>query len=245
MSARDRRRQRAKSNAPAAGAALKRYRVHLIIVLVFGAIVAAMVVDGRSSAECPGHWHSSDDVFVHGQRVPFSHPKFTLEGSSSYGGSMPVSSHKHQGDDFMWHFEPSTANTCVPYGDGLRFVDMELEPGRLVLDGAHAAPYAGTYRDGENGTVRAEHCLGSATSCEEWQPISISRLLDRQLRPNERVIVWFGNETEATAEMRETASAHNIQGSSGVGGSSYVPAVGVGILGLVVLGAWHALSRKA
>lgn len=243
-SARDRRRERAKANAPGSGArTFKRYRVHLVIVLIFGAIVTAMAVNGAKGADCPGHWHASQDVFVHGERISFNHPKFTLEGARSYGGSMPVSSHMHQGDDAMWHFEPSTPNTCIEFGDALRFVDMDLESGRLVLDGGHEAlGQAGTYRNGENGTLQAEHKVGDG----EWEDISISSLNRRQLRPDERVLIHFDNGTADQELMRSTAEAHSIQGSSGVGkGSGYVPAVGVGILGLVVLGAWHSLSRKA
>lgn len=240
-SARDRRRERAASKgSDKAGRTFKRYRVHAAIIVIFGAIVAVMAVQGGQGPNCPGHWHSSQDVFVHGERISFNHAKFTLEG----GQGMPVSSHLHRGDDSMWHWEPSTAETCVPYGDALRFVDMELGNNRLALDGAHAElGQAGTYTNGDNGTLKVEHKVGEG----EWETISVGALLDRQMRADERVLIHFDNETVSSqqlATMRSTAESHSIQSSS-AGTGSYVPAIGVGILGLVVLGAWHALSKKA
>lgn len=240
MSARDRRREAAKARSGGtAGRTFKKYRVHVAILLIFGVIVAVMAVDAGKGTACPGHWHSSQDVFVHGERIGFNHPKFKLEG----GQGMPVSSHMHQDSDAQWHWEPTTANTCIPYGDALRFVDMDLEPGRLVLDGAHAdLGQAGTYRDGENGTLVAEHKVGDG----DWEEISISRLVDRQMQPDERVLIRFDNGTTDVAAMRQQAESHQIQGSSGgTGGTNYVPVFGVGLIGLVVLGAWHMLSRKA
>jgi hypothetical protein len=199
-------------------------------------------VNGKTNEDCPGHWHSTQDVYVNGERISFSHPKFKLEG----GQGMPVSSHMHQDSDAQMHFEPSTAHTCIPYGDFTRFIDMDLEPGKLTLDGAHAElGQAGTYRDNSTHTLRAEHCIGTATSCDDWENITISKLVKRQLQPNERVLIHYDNGTADEAAMRQTATSHAIQGSSGGGGgSSLVPAVGVGILGLVVLGAWHAMSRR-
>ena len=243
MSARDRRRERAKSTAPSgAGRAFKQYRVHLVIVLVFGAILAVMATNAAQGTECPGHWHSTQDVYVNGQRVSYLHGKYDLNGARVNGGSMSVSAHMHntQGNDYTWHFEPPTAQTCIPFADALRVVDTEMSGDRLVLDGVQSI--TGTFEANSTHTLRAFHRVGDG----DWQDISIGRLNDRQLRANERVLLVFGNSTEDVSPFQAAADGRAIESSSGTGGSStWVPVFGVGILGLVVLGAWHALSRKA
>lgn len=243
MTARDRRRQRAKSRGPDTGATFKRYRVHLAIVLIFGAIVAAMVVSAQQSKGCPGHWHSTQDFFVNGERVSYLHPKYDLNGARTYGGSMAVSAHMHNtgGNDYTWHFEPPTAQTCVEFSDALRVVDTRISDDTLTLDGQQSV--TGTFRAGDNGTtLQAYHKVGDGP----WEDISMGRLNDRQLRPDERVIVVYGNETTNDLDaFKATAEGHTIESSSSVRGGSYVSAIGVGVIGLIVLGGWHALSRKA
>ena len=242
MSARDRRRERAKASAgPDAGRTFKRYRVHLVIVLVFGTIITIMAVNASSGKECPGHWHSSQDVFVNGQRVAYTHGKYDLTSAAANGGSMSVSAHMHNtgGNDYQWHFEPPTKR-CVPFDDALRAIDTELGPDSLVLDGVQSV--TGTFRENATHSLRAYHRIGDG----DWQDISIGRLADRQLVANERVIVVFGNSTEDVAPYQATADGHQIEGSSGTGGNDeWVPVVGVSILGIIVLGGWHGLNRKA
>lgn len=243
MSARDRRRDRAKSNAPGgAGRAFKRYRVHLVIVLVFGAILTAMAVNASKGTDCPGHWHSTQDVFVNGERVSYLHGKYDLNGARVNGGSMSVTAHMHntQGNDYTWHFEPPTASTCVPFGEALDVVDTRISSDTLVLDGAQSV--TGTFEENATHELRIYHRVADG----DWESISAGKLNDRQLRANERVVIVFGNSTEDVSPYQAQADSHAIESSSGTGGSSgWVPVVGVGILGLIVLGAWHGLSKKA
>jgi hypothetical protein len=237
QSARDRRRERAKAAGGAgAGSAVKRFRVHIAIVLIFGAIVAVMAVNASEPAECPGHWHSTMDVYVDGARISFAHPKFTLEASGASGGSMTPAAHMHRSDDFMTHME----GRCVAFDEFVGYLDMDLSAERLVLDGAHEAlGQAGTYSAGGNQTLQAMHRLEDG----EWQPIGIGRLLDRQLVPNERVLVVYGNSSADLAPFQIAADQHTIQSSS-ARNSSLFPAVGVGLIGLVILLAWHSMSKK-
>lgn len=243
MSQRERRRSRQGVGSERRQLAWRHYRAHLVILLVFGGIVTTMVVAARGAESCPGHWHSTVDVFVDGKRVSYAHPKFTLEGSAANGGSMSGGSHMHQGEDWMWHFEAVAGTTCTELGKALRSVDTELSPGRLVLDGGHEdLNQAGTYVANDTATLRAWHRSGSG----DWQTIGINALAHRQLKGDERVIVVYGNDTdEGIAAFQAKAEANSMQGSTPERGPSYVAATGVAIMGLIVLGAWHALSRKA
>jgi hypothetical protein len=245
-SARDRRRERAKAKpSDAAGRTFKRYRVHLVIVLLFGAIITVMAVNAQNGSSCPGHWHASQDVYVNGERVSYAHPKYDLSGSRQNGGSMSVSAHMHQnGGDFLWHFEPPVAKTCIPYERALDVVDTDLSEDRLVLDGAHEQlGLSGTFEVDDEHQLRAYHKVGEGG----WQDISIGSLLRRQLVGDERVLIVYGNETGSALDpFKQVAEGHSIEGSSGGGGKdSLVPAFGVGLLGLAVLGVWHAMSKKA
>lgn len=238
QSARDRRRERAKAAGGAgAGRTFKRYRVHVAIVLIFGAIVSVMAVKASEPAECPGHWHSTMDVYVEGARISFAHPKFTLEGSAANGGSMTAAAHMHRSDDFMTHME----GRCVSFEEFVGYLDMGLTSDRLVLDGAHVAlGQAGTYEEAGNNTLQAMHRLPDG----DWESIGIGTLLDRQLLPNERVLVVYGDDDSTAIEsFQDAADQHTIQSSS-ARNTSLFPAVGVGIMGLVVLLGWHAMSKK-
>lgn len=244
MSARDRRRQAAKARSGSgAGKSLKKYRVHLVIALVFGGIVTAMVVNAQQGTSCPGHWHPTFDVFVNGERVSYASPKYDLGSSRSAGGSMAPSLHMHnqQGNDYTLHFEPSTPNTCLPFSDALRVIDTDLSSDRLVLDGDQSI--TGDFRANATHQVATYHKLAGA----DWKEIDVSDLLDRQPQPDERILIVYGNQTEeALAPLRQTAEAHPMTDSSGVGGKgSLVPAFGVGLLGVGLLAGWHALSKKA
>lgn len=245
MTPRERRRSRASSGAgkPAGGPTLwKRYKVHVIILVIFGGLATAMAVNASQTQDCPGHWHSTMDVYVNGDRVTFNDPKYDLNGARANGGSMSLAAHMHQPDDAMWHWEPVGAD-CIPLGDVLDVIDMELTSSKLVLDGAHEKyGDAGTFTENETHKLSAWHRIGEG----DWEEISIRKILDRQAQPDERQLIVFGNETEEQmAPFRAKADSNNLQGSSGgQGGASYVPVVGVSIMGLVALGVWHSLSRK-
>jgi hypothetical protein len=240
VSPRERRRQRAREHGGKGNAAatFRRYRVHLALVVIFGGVTTVLAMQADDTDACPGHWHSTVDVYVLGERVSFDHPQYTLEGSDR----MPFSSHLHRGKDWEWHWEPQGGEDCIPLGEGLDYVDMEVSGTRLVLDGTHdQLGQSGTYTEEGNNTVFAIHRVGEG----EWDTIGIGSLNDRQLKPDERVIILYGNYTdEQMAGYKELADGRTIQGSS-EGKGSFVPAVGVAIIGLIVLAGWHALSKKA
>jgi hypothetical protein len=243
MSPRERRRSRAASHKPSGtSVAWKRYRVHLVIVLVLAAILTAMVVNARDTKDCPGHWHSTMDVYVNGQRVSFKSPKYDLNGGGS-GGSMGLSIHMHQPDDAMLHWEPQGAIECIPFREALSKVDMELTSTQLVLDGAHEQlGLSGTFKADAQHNLTAWHRVGDDGS---WEKVSISKVLSSQQQRGERLLIVYGNETEAQlAPYQAKADGNNIQQNSEPAGVSYVPVIGVSIMGLVALAVWHALSRK-
>ncbi|HLF17021.1 MAG TPA: hypothetical protein VI796_06300 [Candidatus Thermoplasmatota archaeon] len=254
-SARERRRERARQSAPGqVGATLRHYRGHAIIFLAFAAVVGFMAVSAGEVIHCPGHWHARMDFYVNDRPVNFAHPKFTLEG----GQGMPVSSHMHQGSEGTWHFEPVGGRECGRFRDALSYVDIEMTDSSLVLDGAHTSlGQAGTFGVDANHALRVFHIVAEAsednpngsvlTGAEPWSEVAPSEILGHQLKQWERVLVLYGNYTDAeVADLQQTVGQRLVPYNDGAlyGTKSMVPAVGVAIIGLVVLGGWNALSKK-
>ena len=247
MTARERRRSRAQSSKPKGGGgrtAWQRYKVHVIILLIFGGLATAMAVNAAQTQECPGHWHSTMDFYVNGDRISFNHARYHLEGSQAgSGGSMSLRIHMHSGNDAMWHWEPQGGAECIDFEESLGLVDVDLSRNRLVLDGAHEElGQAGTFQANDTHQLQVWHRVGDG----EWEKTSVGAVKDRQQKPDERLLIVFGNETEAQlAPFQAKADANQLHPSSGgQGGASYVPVVGVSIMGLIALGVWHSLSRK-
>lgn len=241
MTARERRRSRAQTSKPKAGGRTvwQRYKVHVIIVLIFGGLAAAMAVNASQTQACPGHWHSTVDVYVNGHRVAFTQQKYTYQQE---GGSLPLRTHMHRGNDAMWHWEPQGGAECIDLKEALDLVDVSLSKDRLVLDGAHAElGNAGTFEANGTHQLSVWHRVGAG----EWERATTG-IQHRQQKPDERVLIVFGNETEEQlAPFKAKADSNQLHPSSGgQGGASYVPVVGVSIMGLVALGVWHSLSRK-
>lgn len=145
---------------------------------------------------CPGHWHASFYVYVDGARVSFDDPHFYLEGSPTYN-RMPISSHVHQGRDYVFHFEPSPIK-CIKLQDATPYVGMTLSDDRLVLSGAHdniqlqgtTHNQGGTYLKGTdaNHTLEYYHKLPNAA----WEATTAKDLNGRQLKDGERILVIYG-----------------------------------------------------
>lgn len=131
---------------------------------------------------CPGHWHSTMKVFVHGAEVSFGN--YSLED-----GNTPVSAHLHRNDvKHKWHWEPPQGRRCIPFAQAAAHVGMDLSPGRLVLWGEHAGR-DGTYT--EDGAVRLR--AFSRLPDAEWAPFPVAQLDEAQLADGERLLILFGD----------------------------------------------------
>ncbi len=163
----------------------KYWKPALIILVLIGG-VTAIVAYQMNKPDCPGHWHSTFQVYVDDERISYSHPAFDLSGDT------PMSSHLHQPNDNMWHFEPNPKE-CIGFAVPLGHVDTKVSSGKLVLSGHHdSLGQAGTYTNEGNRTLQIFH----APDGENWQSISSGKLNKRQLLDGERVLILFGNYTE-------------------------------------------------
>ena len=239
--ARERRRQRAEANrsGPGAGAALKRFRVPLVIVLLWGAGVAIAVTTADANQDCPGHWHSSMSVFVEGDRVLFTpNPSYTLEG-----GTMPMSTHMHRGSESLWHFEP-TKRECIPLGDALKRVEMDIGPGRLELSGDYhqQSGWGGTHTD--NGTHSVQAWIKEWEG--DWEAISIKKLDAMQVPDGAEVIIAYGDANETALATLQSQATPNTQtpapGGSG-SGLPLGPLFGLTAFALVGLLVWRSFTK--
>lgn len=238
--ARERRRERAEENKEGfnAGSALKKIRVPLIIVLLWGAGMAIAVATSDAGQECPGHWHSTLSLHVDGQRVVFTqNPAYTLEG-----GIMPISTHMHRGSEGIWHFEP-TKKGCIDYKDALARVDMQMTTDKLELKGDYHAQagWGGTHTTNETNELNAwiKEWEGS------WEPIALNKLANMQVPDGAQVLVVYGNETdEAIAGFQEGATpVSQPPGPSDAGGLPIGPLFGLSAFALVGLLVWRSFTK--
>ncbi len=170
-----------------------------IIILIVAGIGAGMYFTAKSAGECPGHWHATYNVYVDDDRMSYQHRQYNLGA----GGATPMSYHLHQPNDYMIHFEPPTGG-CIEFRTFLAVVDTKLTSTTLTLDGAHAdLNQAGVYEpeDGSNRTLHLYH----APNGDDWKEISASALNKRQLLDGERVLIAFGNYSEARIEQMQAA----------------------------------------
>ncbi len=168
-----------------------------IIILIVAGIGAGMYFTAKSAGECPGHWHSTYNVYVDDDRISYQHRAYNLGA----GGNTPMSYHLHQPNDYMIHFEPPTGG-CIGFDEFLRVVDTEITSSSLTLDGAHAdLNQAGVYTNEGNRTLHLYH----APNSDDWKEISAKALNKRQLLDGERVLIAFGEYSEARIEQMQAA----------------------------------------
>lgn len=240
--ARERRRQRAEENksGPDAVGALKRLRVPIVIVLLWGAGMAIAVTTSDANQDCPGHWHSTMSVFVEDQRVLFTpNPAYTLEG-----GTMPMKTHMHQGSESLWHFEP-TKRECIPLRDALKRVDMDIAPGKLELSGDYhqARGWGGTHTDNETHSVQAWMKPWEG----EWEPVTLKKLDAMQVPDGAEVIIAYGQTNETTVlDLQGQATPNTQQPAPGGGSGSGLPLgplFGLSAFALVALLVWRSFTK--
>lgn len=184
MTQRERRRQQhtPERSSPIGGGNAKKLLMPAIIIGLLGLVVGMMYLTATGGDDCPGHWHSTFEVYVDGDKVSFQ--DFNLEN-----GRTPLSSHLHRGNDAQWHFEPNPAR-CIDFSEALSFVGMDLENGRLELDGSvhQANGVAGVYKDDGNKTLQVYRAIGNG----EWEQISAKSAAGKQRPDGERMLILYG-----------------------------------------------------
>ncbi len=165
-----------------------------LIILVVAGIGAGMYFTAQNAGECPGHWHATFHVYVDDDRI--SYGAYNLENQRT-----PLSHHLHSGDDAKVHFEPPTGG-CIGFSEFLSKVDTRVTSDSLRLDGIHEdMRQGGTFTSDGNRTLHIFH----APDGDNWKSISASALNKRQLLDGERVLIAFGEYSEAQIEMMQNA----------------------------------------
>jgi hypothetical protein len=189
LSQRDRRRQQNKSSKSKVSlprANLKQWAMPAIFMLLVGGVVTAMVLTSVSAEECPGHWHSTFNVYVDDERISYDHAQYDL------GQQTPLSYHLHQPNDALIHFEPPRTE-CIPMETFLSAVDTTIGEGIISFDGNHASlGQAGTYENDGNRTLQ----FFIAPTGDDWEIIGADELNERQSLDGERMLILFGNYTD-------------------------------------------------
>lgn len=186
LTPRQRRAQQAKkSNKPKASTNLLTPTVigWAIALLIIGGVGAGMWFQFSKEGSCPGHWHATSVIVVDGEKVPYN--------TYDLGNPLPMSYHLHTPDDQQWHFEP-TRIECIGFETALNAVHTEISSNSITLSGERHtnSEFAGTYETNETHTIQAFHAVGWS---DDWKPISISKLNDRQLLDGERVLILYGD----------------------------------------------------
>ncbi len=239
--ARDRRRERAESKKKVdVGATIKKLRVPIVIVILWAAIVGFNVAQGQgligdNAENCPGHWHSTMDFFVDGERVAFPQGPYKISGE---GGKLPLSSHMHAPDDRTWHWEPSTV-TCLDFRDAMDKVDVDMRSDAISFDGSQTI--TGTFVNNET------HSWKAYTSEYEagWETSTISKISGRQLLDGERVVFVYSPIDDDGAALRDNVGPM----SQGVSGATDDPTMFIAItmtsiFALIGLMIWWNFAKK-
>lgn len=243
--ARERRRERAqqKKGRGESRRIWNRFKVHLVIVLLWLAIVGVVWAATPDEHKCPGHWHSTMDVYVDGQAVSFDHPSFTIEQNPD----MPFSTHMHRGSPGLWHFEPQGGRDCIDLSRALTHVGMGLSGSRLELTGVHESlnpAAAGVHEENETHELRAWHKVRDGP----WEEIDPGRLADRQPKDFERMVIAFGDLTEEQITQFQEQSSDPAQGADAPPEEKpekpWLPIMGITIIAIIALVVWSNLQRK-
>ncbi len=190
-SPRERRRQAAGgSKSIGGGIEWKKLAGPVVLLLVIGVIVFAMNARNESFNECPGHWHSTIGVWVEGDRVGFPQGPYEL-GSGSAAGQMGMGIHMHAPDQETLHYEPVGGAKCVGVQDTFEELDIALAGDSITISGAHQKQ--GTWTANETHVMQF-WITSNRGELKQWAWADVK---DRQLLDGEKLVVVFGDETEA------------------------------------------------
>jgi len=169
---------------------------------------------------CPGHWHTTFDVYVDGKKAGFPKPPYSLSGSE--GGKLPLKMHMHQADNGnILHYEPSTSEECQGVRETFRYLDITVNERSLVFEAGsnHGSVAPGTYEVTEDKELRffrqyantEETTIGGVTydafsSYRNWEEISMGRALDIRQLPNfSKILIVYGDATDEQIQAWQQA----------------------------------------
>lgn len=223
MTVRERRAQHAKEQArkDAPKNLVRKAAVPALIVLVLAAVATGFYFTNKNSQECPGHFHSTFAIYIPGdngtfERVDFASPRAPsgrayYDFGGSGGAPFSLSIHMHQSGSeqgssalgpTQLHFEPPTANTCVPLEDALRALEVEASDSRLELKGAHAqVDQDGTWTASGNETLR----FFFQDKDGSWSESKYSSWDDKQLPDGTSILLAFGDYTDEQVEQMKAS----------------------------------------
>jgi hypothetical protein len=201
LSPRERRRARAKTRGLDLSWA-RHLIIPAIIILVLASVVAMVVYQDRASSrtDCPGHWHTTFNVYVNGQVVDFHQPPFMLQGDRPGGGEMPISMHMHYPDDDILHYEPtvpdcmSVRETFDRLGIGLNRNSMSIESFGHSVSGDFAPNATHKLR-----AFYAEYNMQNGTFDWEERPWT-SFIRMGQPKDLSKILIVYGDETDEEIE---------------------------------------------
>lgn len=222
-------REQARKDAPKNLA--RKAAIPVLIILLLAAVAAGFYFTNKNAEDCPGHFHATFGMFIPGdngtfEQVDFASPR--APGGRAYydfGGSggapFSLSIHMHQSGaeqgssalgPSQLHFEPPTANSCVPFEDVLHALEVEASDTRLELKGAHAqVDQDGTWTASGNETlhvyIQDEDGAWSESKYSSWK--------NKQLPDGYSILMAFGSYTDEQIEQMQASIPPPISRTQG------------------------------
>ncbi|MEA3137282.1 MAG: hypothetical protein QOJ26_786 [Thermoplasmata archaeon] len=224
LTVRERRAQHAKEQArkDAPKNLARKAALPALVILILAAVAAGFWYTNSHTQDCPGHFHATFGIFIPGdngsfQKVDFASPR-APNGGAYYdfgnAGGFSLSTHMHQSGQeqgstslgpSQLHFEPPTANTCVPLEDVLQALEADASDSKLVLKGQHSqTEQDGTWTNSGDDTLRffVQDKQGA------WSESKYSSWKGKQIPDGWSFMIAFGHYSdEQVAQMQGTIPA--------------------------------------
>lgn len=245
---RERRRQRAaseKEKKDVAGA-LKKFRVPIVIVILWAAIVGFQVaqaqgVIGEFGEDCPGHWHAGYSVWIEDEQLSFN-PQLNPAWADQ-GAQPAVGFHLHDGSGNM-HMHPG--ERCIPFGSISEKLNVEVRDGRMVVEAPHGPQ--GTYEDNETHEVVVYHQPWG----EDWRKVgNIDSFMGKQVGNGDRVMVAYLDPSAESLIESHQLDTFNPEGSNyeppaegGFDDGAFVGITMTSIFAILAIVLWYNFAKK-
>ena len=234
MTVRERRAQHAKEQArkDAPKNLVRKAAVPAIIVLLLAAIATGFYFTNKNAQDCPGHFHATFGIFIPGdngtfEKVDYASPRAPNGGAYYDFGNAPgfsLSTHMHQSGaeqgssalgPSQLHFEPPTANTCVPLEDVLDAIDVEVSDSRLELKGSGHAQMDqdGTWQEPGAGNETLRFFFQDRDG--DWSETPYSSWRSKQLPDGSSILIAFGSYSDAQIEQMKASIPAPISRQAG------------------------------